>query len=506
MNPTNEQIEIVEAAKTGANLAISAFAGAGKTSTLKLVAEVLPKRSLYIAFNKAIAEEAKTKFPSNVECRTLHSIAYENIIGNSRKLKEKLKSSLDSREILKFLGLELEHLVYKDRLREVRRLRKAIELFCQSAEKDIYSIAFSSYKSALVKELTIKLGYSEIDWEFVEEKSTKYAAIAVKLWEGLIAEDSLLSINHDIYLKLYHLGPRSLHNVFRVIYLDEAQDSNDLTLDIVMTCAAKGSQIILVGDTYQAIYAWRGAVNAFDKIPENFVRKSLTTSFRFHSGIAETANELLNFMGSKEDVIGAAKFNSNFNQTDKAILCRTNAGILNAVLAAAARGEKIYCTKDFSSFFSAIWHTIFLKQGKEIKYPYPAFSDYETWDMFTKAAAELDDEAAQCINFIYWCLEQEIYPGDLINKAKSAISDKLEPGMTTITTMHKSKGLEWDVVEIVNDFAIERAGETYEEMISRVRGSFEETQLGNLLYVAVTRAKQKLILNSIVEDVIRGVS
>ena len=80
IRPTEEQERVVLAAKSGKDLVIQALAGTGKTTTLKLLAEALfEKRGTYIAFNKAIVEEAESKFPSNVKCRTAHSLAYGQV-------------------------------------------------------------------------------------------------------------------------------------------------------------------------------------------------------------------------------------------------------------------------------------------------------------------------------------------------------------------------------------------------------------------------------------------
>src|SRR5690349_21133401 len=78
--PTDEQVNATAAAVTGENLVITAGAGSGKTSTLKLIASALaPKRGVYIAYNKAIATDAAKDFPSNVVCRTAHSFAYRAV-------------------------------------------------------------------------------------------------------------------------------------------------------------------------------------------------------------------------------------------------------------------------------------------------------------------------------------------------------------------------------------------------------------------------------------------
>jgi hypothetical protein len=78
--PTAEQQEIVDAVLGGANLKIKAYAGAGKTSTLRLIADRLAaKRGSYPAFNKEIAEHARRGFPPNVSARTWHSVAYASV-------------------------------------------------------------------------------------------------------------------------------------------------------------------------------------------------------------------------------------------------------------------------------------------------------------------------------------------------------------------------------------------------------------------------------------------
>ena len=48
LKPTAEQMQIVEAARRGANLVIQAGAGTGKTSTLKMVAGARRDQSLSV--------------------------------------------------------------------------------------------------------------------------------------------------------------------------------------------------------------------------------------------------------------------------------------------------------------------------------------------------------------------------------------------------------------------------------------------------------------------------
>ena len=65
---------------------IDAVAGSwpsGKTHTLiEITKQLKPKNGLYLAYNKAIAEESKTKFTKNISCMTTHSLAYQNTIND----------------------------------------------------------------------------------------------------------------------------------------------------------------------------------------------------------------------------------------------------------------------------------------------------------------------------------------------------------------------------------------------------------------------------------------
>lgn len=54
--------------------------GTGKTTTLVKYAEQRPHlRFLYVAFNKSVASEAQRRFPSNVACKTVHSLAFHEV-------------------------------------------------------------------------------------------------------------------------------------------------------------------------------------------------------------------------------------------------------------------------------------------------------------------------------------------------------------------------------------------------------------------------------------------
>ncbi|MDE9590929.1 DNA helicase, partial [Xenorhabdus bovienii] len=86
----------------GSQLVVNAFAGTGKTSTLVNYALANPKVSmLYLAFNRAVREEAERKFPFNVECKTSHQLAWST---QGRHYQHRLVNQLRITDIARTLN------------------------------------------------------------------------------------------------------------------------------------------------------------------------------------------------------------------------------------------------------------------------------------------------------------------------------------------------------------------------------------------------------------------
>ena len=93
-----------------ATLQVNAFAGTGKTATLEAFARARPQRRLlYIAFNKALQQEAAQRFPPNVVAKTCHALAFA-VTG--RRYQRKLVGKLRPLDL--FAPLKLEHLPFAD--------------------------------------------------------------------------------------------------------------------------------------------------------------------------------------------------------------------------------------------------------------------------------------------------------------------------------------------------------------------------------------------------------
>ena len=473
MKPTIEQQNIIDSAKAGNNLAIKAYAGAAKTSTCIMVANEVVKNSLYISFNKDIATEAGSKFPSHVTCQTIHSLAYREIIKFPKSpMGQRLKGSLNINDILKLASFNEITAEFKedDAFNYALIVKDTITAFCQSSSAD-------------VEKFTHQYLISEEE-NFIND----IAEIATSYWEALTKGDSF-TISHDIYLKMFQLSKPMLKNkdtgVYEVIYLDEAQDSNPVTLDIFLN--QDQAQKIIVGDPFQAIYAWRGAVDAFSHVTDDFKQLTLSESFRYTQTIADQSASIINWFGGNNSITGRGEISKyNKNAASYAYLCRNNSSVLRLLLEAAEKRQYVYCNINLQELFSKLYHLAAILFNQVPKYPVAELKQYTTKAQLLKAA-EKDQELATMIRLV-----------DVLNAGKGmfqnikdikqyATEDK-NIAVYSVTTVHKSKGLEWDMV-ILNDDLIPkiREDQDFSQWVD------ENPQEVNLLYVAVTRAKYEVI-------------
>ena len=248
MNPTKEQQAIVKAFASTNMLKINAYAGSGKSSTLKLLAQNNLKRSLYIAFNKAIADEAASKFPAHVECRTTHSLAFSAFgRGMMHKLARPKGRYVNvagtPSEIVKYYKIE-EYKCGDDSVSSLAIaaiVKDTVRRYEQSAEDKIYKQHLPGYRLSELKDK-----YPELDKKALGKHCLK---LAQKLWEGRLDMCSPVLCTHDTYLKLFQMSKPTLD--YDILYLDEAQDTNDVVLDIVLR--QTHCKIALVGDNFQCV-------------------------------------------------------------------------------------------------------------------------------------------------------------------------------------------------------------------------------------------------------------
>ena len=461
--PTKEQLAAIDAFKDGGEVIISAYAGAGKTSTLQLIAESTSKRGLYLAFNTATAVEAGEKFPENMRCMTTHSQALSLV--RSQYSSSKLFTSVTPRSLKALHGLKSQMIAGQeiDGLGLAFLLLLTVQAFCQSADEKISLDHVPKNRGQLQK----YEGYN------LRQANQRIYEDSAKLWARMLDPDDLTPLGHDGYLKLWSLQSPALD--FDFILLDEAQDTNPCVMKVL---SQQNCQIIYVGDPYQQIYEWRGAVNAMSSV-EASIEARLSMTFRFGRELAEIATELLQNLGESAPLTALASKTTRLSASGKADvkIARKNATLIEQCLIHQENGDRVAFVgvrEDLQKLISSVYE---LKDGRPAKHP--DLAGFSNWEEVV-AHAQLD-EGADLVAFV--SLVRRFGEGRLYGALKEAVDENDKPNIV-LTSGHRSKGREWEAVEICDDFADLVDGEG--------RISYSS---GRLFYVAVTRAKMRLIVD-----------
>ncbi|XP_047431382.1 F-box DNA helicase 1 isoform X2 [Mugil cephalus] len=285
---------------------IIAFAGTGKTTTLIKYAEQRPHlRFLYVAFNNSVAREATLRFPRNVECRTVHSLAYKDV-GWRYKAQEKLAPGLKP--------FAINSLLPKGHggFTRAKVVSTTLSAFLASTDE---AIATRHVPSTYITSSNFRI---DID----RDEKLFYVNEARKIWKKMKdpSEKSKYGyyMTHDGYLKLWQLQdpkPR-LSDRYDALFIDEAQDCTPAVMDVLLS---QSCGKILVGDPHQQIYTFRGAVNALHATEHTHIYY-LTQSFRFGADIAYVGATILNVCKKVEKILVGGKKKSGVSDetTDKA--------------------------------------------------------------------------------------------------------------------------------------------------------------------------------------------
>lgn len=478
---TKEQQDCVAAAKLGEDLKTKAFAGSGKTSTLVEIAKALPDKSiLYLCFNKSIQEEAVEKFPDNVDCRTAHSLAYKSLAYVIKGRTNNSAPKLNITNIIKYGVIDPKHdYTQQEIARKVFRLLK--RFFCSN-----YFDSFLKPKPKDVEEELKK--DKEIEEQRVIEVNQYVHEIAYDYWSKCMKKDSDFPISHDVYLKRYQLSKPDLSPIYDVILFDECQDANPVLLDILIN---QKCQIIYVGDAHQQIYAWRGAINAFDSIEG--VEHYLSQSFRFGNSLAGLANKILAIKGEKQELKGFDQIETNIVQKmdfPYTSLCRTNGRAIEVILDNLDKDIHLV-GNNLKYTFSLLNDACSLYEGKHKNIKDPLVKSYKSWDSLV---AEYKDDEEKDPNFTLMVNFVEKYEASLrptLIKFQNASYVKEKDADIIVSTVHKAKGREWHNVVIENDFKLSEELVNEKDIVEKDKIDFEEL---NLLYVAITRAQKQIHL------------
>jgi hypothetical protein len=516
---TPEQEHAIAAAQWTAqghirHLVTVAYAGGGKTTILAEMAKQFHGthpagthpaggRGLYIAFNRSIVDDVAGRFPPGVQVMTSHVLArkglppaYRQIVDEALRGKAGLQS-LTGPQIVKATRIEgFKAGRFKVNSSQVASwARQTVTAYCQSGDD-----AIEAKHVPLLPHIT-GLAAAVFDG-------------AVKLWNAM---DSLkLPMTHDTYFKIWSLSRPQIPADF--ILLDEAQDTNPALSSVLFRQEAP---TIWVGDPYQGIYGWRGAVDALAlaRTQPNAYEIRLTRSFRFGEESAAIATRLLSAVGETHPVQGTGStmvvqggddasvsgMARSIRQACSQQTCSrqggfvpqfawisfSNASLINAAIDAADAGIPFYLVRGRSGEEERMIYAAMDLKNDKVRADSP-LSGYAAWSELEEDAENFPTSEAGRL------LKMYRHPGfgKVLDVLKSGVRHERE-AQVILTTAHRSKGREWDVVVLDPDLdATNNKAKSARKFFMGDAGElrFDNREDIHLRYVAATRARKLLVL------------
>jgi len=474
------QLAVFENIASGAgHTVVNAVAGSGKTTTIVEAMKHVPRgrRTLFVAFNKSIADNLKTKAPPGVEVSTLHSYGLKTItkcLGRHR---------IDEHRVDGF-ARELYGNLWELRRALCKTVSLAKGTLAGDPEQldeliDAFGIEIPKPKEDFKPE-TVQEKRAEAAMENREEFIKHVLEILLRCAQ---LEDGSIDFDDMVWLPvILDLNQTKFDRIF----VDETQDLNAAQIEMVMRGIRPDGRICAVGDPRQAIYGFRGADSgAVDKIVDRLQATVLPLSvcYRCGSDIISEAQTIVPWIEAAPGS-GPGEVTNVFEEDmvrDVApgdfILSRTNAPLIRFCMLFLQQGRRANIQgRDVGAALKA-----FVKKSNAPDIP--MLRNYvEGWrDAECKRLAEKHRDTSAVedrANCVLALSDGAPSVADVIGRIETLFEDKSDQKQIILSTTHKAKGLERDRVWLLKWTYMRRP----------------HVEENNLYYVAVTRAKQSLFL------------
>lgn len=501
-------IEVVKNEKC--NVILRARAGCGKTTTIMDAVQEIIKNHLgqcaILAYNKSISEELKYKLQKmgidwkQAEAGTVHSFGLRswrkvcpNIIIDGKKVSKIIDELFRSSRFLQ---------------KNAAVTARLVSLAKQNGFGFFHPLTDENAWFTIIEHYSIDEDIADGD------KQEDLIEHAVKIFRMSQEKDREIIDFDDMIL-----APLTYDSKFwpyDFVFVDEAQDISATRLALAMKMMKpKTGRLIAVGDDRQAIYGFTGAqADSLDNIQKELNSKvlPLTVTYRCPKKVVQEANHIVDdlkahesapegnvrkipFYVQKEKKTDFWFKAEELHPVDSVILCRNVKPLVQlayqmlkeglgcriegreigeGLVALANRWKNITNLGDLSDRlkeFEGKMKQRFLAKGQEGK------------------AQEIEDKCQTLQALIERCMTQNQYEiFNLVSSIRELFGDTVPgqtPNVVTLSTIHKSKGREWDKV-----YLLDKEG----TLPSRyARKQWQLVQEANLEYVAITRAKKELI-------------
>lgn len=481
--PSPYQKAIFEFVKVGTESGlVNAVAGSGKTTTIVEALKYISKdkKVLFLAFNKAIAEELKARVPQNVKAATFHSVGFGAWMGY---LGREVRVNVDSNKVRSLVREEVgerEQALYGTFITKMVSLGKGMGIGYLMPNDQ------RSWRE-LAEHFDIYLEVEDAKEERAYELCTFILQKSIETSERVIDFDDMLYMPLIKNCRFWQ---------YDMVFVDEAQDTNQVQISLLKRMLKPGGRLVAVGDPHQAIYGFRGADSeAMDRIAEEFgcVELPLSVSYRCAKAVVQEAQHYVPHLewwegapeGRIEDMpVLPVK---DLLQSD-AVLCRNTAPLVEQAYSLIR--QKVPCRilgRDIGVGLENLIKKMAARTIDRLIEKLEAFQSREVAKLVSKGredkAQAITDKVETLLVIADNLSENERTIHGLLRSIQMMFTDN-DKGLLTLATVHKAKGLEWDRVFLLG---------RHQLMPSKwARKAWQQEQEKNLIYVAYTRARSEL--------------
>lgn len=492
MNWSKYQEDIFEnVLHNNSNIAISAVAGSGKTTTLVEVVKNLKNDTLFCAFNVHIAKTLAEKIGDVADAKTIHSAGMA-LLTRKRKVK------VDNKKYYNIIRDIAKTSFHKSTLfPAVKVIKNIVSMTMKTLtksedfEKMLLTYGFISDITQLIK---------RIDSGNIETLIKIIKPIVYKTIDAGIAqfeEDGTIDFDDMLFLPVHY----ELTGRYGNVLVDEAQDLNAAQMSLVLQLG--NGRVISVGDEYQSINGFAGALP--DSLPvliknTNAIVLPLSVCYRCPTSHIDLAQTIVPHIEPKENAISGEVYKikteeiSELVESGDLIICRRNAPLLKLAFQLIAHGRQARVRgRDFAVDLSNLVDTISNYDTIAGKYSVGFFSNLSSYYYDKSQILANIDGNEQAIEALWdkvTCIEviaqnTNFNSADELKYAVNRLFDD-ETSAIYLSSVHRAKGLEADRVFILQ----------YDKIRISYKGQsvWQQQQEANLEYVALTRAKETLFL------------